>query len=530
MLLYEDSDRLVYKMNAVDMEVDGMLQHGHVIDLEETEGVPSHLIVDFGCPGQTAVPVEYGKLFACSTNLSDELPKEWQGNGSSENNGYEAQALLRTCPAHPWKWHPARVLIGRLEGLETYALVEVTLDGHTVREVLPHVQIRKPPSLEDLQSGMFQPSHFYITLNRRKDHDGFVDPGESDSTAPTARERGLLLPIELLTEVFQSMDVVHRSRSRRTCQLWEGVLSSPIVAQFVAVEMPAYDRSFTPVQIATGLYAVYSALSKHIAPVTRTVCIRNHDLSYYKVRESWESITSAGVVIRYIHQILDSAGGFRINRLVLCQWTKMEEGRATFVEFVNDITNTLAHMASVCDRILWRHSQIRYKLYHNRFQFDIAAFTLTNVNAAEVWDLLEMHMDCSDLLDKDTVAQWTEDTVNGDYNADKRRLVEILMECQTGDPRLGAYCSSKKWTLDNLSSLDMRKLNKISLTNLARCVAFEKEFAALRQYDPYQSDPSSEDGESSGSSEEESAENEASSAEPEIKEVEAQEACNKKIP
>ncbi|XP_055339150.1 uncharacterized protein LOC129588792 [Paramacrobiotus metropolitanus] len=115
MHLYEGADRLVYELNAVDMEVNGMLQNGHVIDLEEIEGNPPRLIVDFGCPTHTAVSVEYGKLFQCSPRPTDELPRERRDNNPSESSRWNVQALLRASPDQPWKWYPAHVLLARLK-------------------------------------------------------------------------------------------------------------------------------------------------------------------------------------------------------------------------------------------------------------------------------------------------------------------------------------------------------------------------------------------------------------------------------
>ncbi|XP_055353176.1 uncharacterized protein LOC129599064 isoform X2 [Paramacrobiotus metropolitanus] len=77
--------------NAVDVQVDGQLQHGRVINM-----VDGGLIVDFGCHAQHSQFVEYGRIFRWSPSF---------GNSGEGTFWMAVSVLLRRPTDGAWIWH-----------------------------------------------------------------------------------------------------------------------------------------------------------------------------------------------------------------------------------------------------------------------------------------------------------------------------------------------------------------------------------------------------------------------------------------
>ncbi|XP_055329690.1 uncharacterized protein LOC129582244 isoform X2 [Paramacrobiotus metropolitanus] len=440
---YEDGSRWVNAWNAVDVVGDdGLLQRGHVIDLQESDGHARRLLVDFGCPGQESVLVDYGKVFNGFRTAHDWVTawekegdrsscfeyglRRWGTEGdhnscfayelrSSEAEIPTAEVLLRAHYDQPWKWYPANVVIFQVAGLAQYALVEVMLGGRAVRELLPYVQIRQPPSAEELRCQALQPGHFIFPRNwgdefywkwsapksnlfqcrgterqhlqcrlidlpspysqRRRvlpalyqnmkttnfrpeipDTNGLDD---FDTSILTTRERGLILPVILLVEVFQSLEVLDRLRCRRTCWLWDDILASPKVVQQLCVTLP-------------------DCVGSSLRQQTDYRIASRQELS-----EKTTHCTPAGDTIHFIEQVLRHAG-VRVDRLVLCRYSLSQalgfrENYA--VPLLNDLEPQHSTLKLCCGRIVWKN-------YHPRFAKEIllqlpdAALCLNDINQA----------------------------------------------------------------------------------------------------------------------------------------------------
>ncbi|XP_055334341.1 uncharacterized protein LOC129585616 [Paramacrobiotus metropolitanus] len=88
------------------------------------------------------------------------------------------------------------------------------------------------------------------------------------------------LPIELLTEIFQSFDSVHRSRCRRTCYLWNSILSSQ--ANFTDIWIAGKDHASSSLKgHGKNVYSLANSLPKQpnnrIKSVTFTDAHYNED-------------------------------------------------------------------------------------------------------------------------------------------------------------------------------------------------------------------------------------------------------------
>ncbi|XP_055351607.1 uncharacterized protein LOC129597926 [Paramacrobiotus metropolitanus] len=271
--------RAVYAWNAVDVEINGQLQHGYVIGLKEYDNDPPYLMIDFRWPVQQVVLVPYGRIWSCSTTQS-----------SSPGTGADVEVLLRDGQNNLWKWYPGRMLIPCFQELDKVALVEVMIGGQCRRKLIPGQQIRVC-SGDGIKPGLLSAGHFikqmcsvpngywimkpswsaWLLRRVEREHnlrffkilgrmmhyvrgsqgpsltdehlavvfererksrtarsyllrsadngelDGEPKPQESSSVG----EGALALPLPVLKKIFYSLDTVERQGCRRTCQLWE---------------------------------------------------------------------------------------------------------------------------------------------------------------------------------------------------------------------------------------------------------------------------------------------------------------------
>ncbi|XP_055353114.1 uncharacterized protein LOC129599020 [Paramacrobiotus metropolitanus] len=540
--LYENGERSVYAWNAVDVEVDGLLQHGHVIDIQDADGREPQLIVNFGSPAHESVLVKYGKVFDCSSRSADERstygrpsqnvqrPKKRQHTGNGTlldcfmlDCAPAVQALLCERSDQPWRWFPAKLLLVRVEALKNFALVDITLAGQPIRELLPYSQIRQPPSAEDLRRRRLQPGDFFITLNslddryltaepsrialpsrqegqqecrlvaylrykkRRRgmpalnDKSVYCDAGldnlnqdfqdDFDCGMYTDREHGLFLPVVLLMEVFQSLDVIYRQRCRRTCRLWEDILSSPQLLQVFCVALPMPGSPSTA-DYRMDTYVTCNCIVKQITPAVRAVCLRDHRYDHRDFEGLFDSLTPAGQAIKFTQQILESSD-FHIQRLVLHQHTTpMLNQEYNLEEYLDDLAQLYSGLESCCDCIVWKDCQLLLT-EDISFKFPIVVIRLDTVNAELLWDLFEGHLDCGDLSGLDSAVQWTAKNVNIKSQDGCCRLLKILQAFKFGDPRSSVYGAARSWLVDNnvgISSSEVKELRKICLDKLWRYI------------------------------------------------------------
>ncbi|XP_055353862.1 uncharacterized protein LOC129599606 [Paramacrobiotus metropolitanus] len=219
------------------------------------------------------------------------------------------------------------------------------LGPHPVRELLPSIQIRPRLSLEALEMRTLQPGHFQIRTcsaarkNRQKrKHNrparfprGDVErisraclllsgldetvrylqrkPHKSLTTSDAVQLRlelekrltleadselqlttneadsdgiSLSLPPELLTEIFLSLDTIERQRLRRTCCLWEEILTSPVLAQDVRQDSRHSQPGFSG-RVANDWsadFALHGCIIKCMTAATRTVCLRDRKVEH----------------------------------------------------------------------------------------------------------------------------------------------------------------------------------------------------------------------------------------------------------
>ncbi|XP_055339194.1 uncharacterized protein LOC129588825 isoform X2 [Paramacrobiotus metropolitanus] len=538
MYLYENETRYVYSWNSVDVEMDGLLQHGHIIGLENVEGNAPRLIVDFGCPEQRAVPVDYGKIFDCSANhrtrenslkynfkhLKDKLSGALAS--ANDTNDVDVEVLIRNHPSHPWKWYLGELLMLGLH-IKEWACVEVMLGCYRTRELLPQAQMRMPLAKAELRHRQLSPGVFvmrlcgvpeeyflldsamqrqflrelqeehklhieyfcnstihylqrtsarpvrYSTLKSMIDYyrvsirypvkvlsiEAHSQNNQMDAECVNADSPALRLPPEILKDVLQSLATIDRQRCRRVCPLWEELLTASERGQDVHVQLAA--DHWIP------HYSAYACLFKCITPVTRTICIRE-SVSETLRYPQFEDYTVAGQALGYIGKVVGTVGA-RIERVILSHRRLSNENASrTLPGYLSSLAATYLRHTVWCDRIIWTDYSLSVSapVYNIHFHIPRAVFRLHHTDALQIWDLFEEHCQQRKLVDMDRITQGTAYHTRSKFS-ECGQITEILMAYQSSDPRPASSYFQWNWTLEDLDSLDIRKLNKICLCVLS---------------------------------------------------------------
>ncbi|XP_055348029.1 uncharacterized protein LOC129595138 [Paramacrobiotus metropolitanus] len=152
--------------NAVDVLMDGLLQHGHVVSV-----VDGGLLIDWQCglgPQRESAHVqlvEYGRIFQCRQPVlaRPRIPVPHDDECSEEDvdhEGLSVQVLLRRHPnpGAAWIWYPGTAVPVASYHYEHFVWVQVQLsDGQgIVEELLPWMQVRAvtPPAGAGPDSGL----------------------------------------------------------------------------------------------------------------------------------------------------------------------------------------------------------------------------------------------------------------------------------------------------------------------------------------------------------------------------------------
>ncbi|XP_055356654.1 uncharacterized protein LOC129601787 [Paramacrobiotus metropolitanus] len=287
------------------------------------------------------------------------------------------------------------------------------------------------------------------------------------STGPA----GLALPLELLKEVFQSLDNIHRQRCRRTCQQWEAIIASPevcrnvVVARYEAISSLRWEWNED--------YALYNCVFKHIVPGTRTVCIRDTLVGedHYGFLEGKSRARGYMDVIK---NALDNAG-IHVERLVVHQqclsignpYNKLNL-RAVFAVMAEQNLR----LASCCDRMILKDYELTIvNLIARpfiRFRIPlIEVISLSKTSETEIWNVFENYLhSTTPALNMKHITQFTATLAECPRQA--QRVIKILGNYQSCDPRPSAHYREHEWTLSNVAGVDVEKLNRLSLHVLSR--------------------------------------------------------------
>ncbi|XP_055344470.1 uncharacterized protein LOC129592451 [Paramacrobiotus metropolitanus] len=498
MLIYGgDDEDAVHEWNAVDVLVNGQLQHGRVINVAEKA-----LLIDFECPTQRAQLIEYGRVFQCKEN--------------AERSMTNVQVLLRRHPDAAWIWYPGRVI--PIEGfLYEYAeYVEVRLPKGNVKELLPLAQVRPRSAgwkskLRPMRRGDFmirscrmptpglskQPAWVvkkfkaelvrvgkaaFISLlgdtltyfqrvdellltmellvsicklaKKRSDTPRWSGPLTISSVSRTSRKRkisgseaqGFPLPVEVLAEIFRSLDSIGRVRCRRVCPLWNIILTTEAYFPDVRVSGNCADGDYPAMDFCEdGMYWVVACVLKCLSSHTKTLMLSRLDL--FECRQ----------LIAPLHHVRP---GRPVPTLVLfnCHLS------GPLLDRPRDVIGSTVQLAVDlgCEQMLWkkcRFSDATLTAFIPRYAFRVQSSAALTV---QLWELLESHLVLEEPLDRPGIAKWIANRLLFPLAHYITPILQGLHDYQSADPRPATPYRGRVWTASTLAQLDATQLTTLT--------------------------------------------------------------------
>ncbi|XP_055344326.1 uncharacterized protein LOC129592341 isoform X2 [Paramacrobiotus metropolitanus] len=469
MHLYISRDRRVHAWNAVDVLVDGRLRHGSVVNTAENGLLvnlfcPSQteLFVEFGkifdCSDKLLQKSQY--RLSCKPYTGYKAATEWKyplqlnGRGSAH-----VEVLMRDGSKGPWTWYPAIVLV---TGFSTnqcdYAFVEVQLEGYTLQELVPPAQIRSTLTHEQLQDRLIQPNDFVIStwclpedtpilcaafqrelemhhkimpisvvlkenelifLKRHNTEEPFRPMEEAFHSAksklasnqvrisklshaeqmyrrilakrPTSKCLRTALPIAVLRDVFQYLDTIDRQRCRRTCHLWNSLVKSAELCLEVPISLtkPCFARYRLHPRQWTHMYAMLACFLKFVGPTTKRICIG--DIPY-----SRRDLASASINFLVYHEIVKD-----IQQVVFYN-----------CHIPVDDFHVYCAFQPLCQQVIWRNCTVCLpcrRIGPLKSFVAHVVIDLESISRSLLWDIFEDHLDRTQFLPLERIAQWLTD-------------------------------------------------------------------------------------------------------------------------
>ncbi|XP_055344443.1 uncharacterized protein LOC129592431 [Paramacrobiotus metropolitanus] len=501
MLLYGDEGS-VCVWNSVDVLVEGQLQHGRVINVAD-----GGLIIDFQCASQRAQFVAYGRIFRCYPNWL--IPTDdvqvllrrradaawlWYPGNVVDLDFEDANCVEVSLPHGTVRellpWEQVRPPLSHVDLEERRVM-----PGHFVvrwcRLAVPHwagvsqrvgqifrweLQRRcdalcicvKNQTMDYLQRQIDNPltteqvEGVYKLARMAKRSDVTSGPivpvfphRVVPSVAPLRRKRklsggdrdGVPLSVELLVEIFQSLNSLGRVRCRRVSSLWNALLTTD--AYFPDVRVSGHWLDYDALHYAEHTtYWAAVCLLKCLRHATKTVVLSHLDVS------EWRELTA---VINYIRPAR------RLPVLVLCGCDLGEP-----FDWAKDVIGSTAQLAvqSGCQRLVW----VNCRFADRALQAVVTqhAFRVQSPEAMEVqlWDLLESSLQLQKPLDRSAIAQWIAESVAQQRNYDIEMILLGLWNYQSADPRPATPYRGREWTASMLAQLDATQLTTLTTAYL----------------------------------------------------------------
>ncbi|XP_055355593.1 uncharacterized protein LOC129600935 isoform X2 [Paramacrobiotus metropolitanus] len=158
-----------------------------------------------------------------------------------------------------------------------------------------------------------------------------ADAEPKRKTPLSVGEKYLALPLEVLKEIFLSLDTVDRVRCRRTCHLWARLLAADDVGSEVRVALPGHR--------VRDIYALYACVAKSITPATRTISLRENG----RYREG---------VFEVAQNLLKEAG-IRLHRCIVHRRSSsLEESNVALYALPSEMNAGRSGLLPYCQRVI----------------------------------------------------------------------------------------------------------------------------------------------------------------------------------
>ncbi|XP_055354682.1 uncharacterized protein LOC129600245 [Paramacrobiotus metropolitanus] len=218
--------------------------------------------------------------------------------------------------------------------------------------------------------------------------------------------RNLPLPVELLLEVFRSLDSVGRVRCRRVSELWNRLLTTE--AYFPEVRVSGR-KADAPDELDENQWVV-ACLLKCVTCRTRTVAV---------LHLHFPQSLRAAALIGHTRQAA------RLPTLVFyrCEWGDDWSG-----EYIGAYLKDMVKLWADAERVVWKQCRI----YDHHLQAVISRQALSvqpdAVLEAQLWDLFEKYLALKKLPDLPALAHWIANCISNKRRKQiKTELIKVRM-------------------------------------------------------------------------------------------------------
>ncbi|XP_055344480.1 uncharacterized protein LOC129592460 [Paramacrobiotus metropolitanus] len=276
--------------------------------------------------------------------------------------------------------------------------------------------------------------------------------------------KGFPLPVELLVEVFQSLDSIGRVRCRRVCPLWNSILTTDAYFPDVRVSGNCADGDYPAMHfyglvdgrlwVVDGMYWVVACLLKCLSSHTKTLTLSRLDV--YECR----------ALLAPLHHVRP---GRRLPLLVLnnCHLS------GPLLDCPRDVIASTVQLAVECgcERMLWQKCRLSDAILTVFVPRHAFSDLLSEALSVQLWDLFESRLVLEKPLDRSAIAKWIADCLRYPLNHYIPSILQGLRDYQSADPRPATPYRGRLWTASSLAQLEVAQLTTLTAAFLKERMA-----------------------------------------------------------
>ncbi|XP_055335060.1 uncharacterized protein LOC129586082 isoform X2 [Paramacrobiotus metropolitanus] len=266
---------------------------------------------------------------------------------------------------------------------------------------------------------------------------------------------------ELLTETFQSLDTVERQHCRRTCYLWEEILTSDAMSKNVHISLQQPGFGARVVSCRSADYAMYACIFLNITSATRTICLLPPEINRkaetvqtsrgdppLNLNEGMElehSLSVGKAMIAVKEALKDT--GVRLDQLIIYQRSiSVQRYDRSFVGYLDSVAELYSGLAICCNRVIWKDHSLRFESAPLELRIPYASFVLRSVDAPRIWDFFEQRLVCREPLDMELLEYWTNELITRQVKQVESKLAEaVQFGCEEAKQVLSTCLGCFRW-------------------------------------------------------------------------------------
>ncbi|XP_055329580.1 uncharacterized protein LOC129582168 [Paramacrobiotus metropolitanus] len=294
----------------------------------------------------------------------------------------------------------------------------------------------------------------------------------------------LLLPAEVLLQVFAHLDTVTQTALGAVCASWNWMMESPTLASTIAIKASRdFQTSWEYSKINHFFYV--AAIYKRLRPCTQRVVVANKH-SEMGIRDAWR-------VLDMIRYVADHESAIRLRTLHLSRrnfhwgihcannflrWEEcwQHQHDLTKAQLYPNCLRCFVELYSTlpCDAIRLTNCTVTLicSIFELSGRKDLRPTVSVEILTAHVklgddfectlWNALETALSMPRAEELVELSQWLAQLDDSHTDA-KIAVCKTLCAAQSSDPRPSSHYRGKKWCVDGLQHLQLEKLSRLAL-------------------------------------------------------------------